>query len=310
MRLLEVIAAPLRFVFPGLAFPERRSYVSRRNLRRVLKERNAAMPKTLSPDRKELNIVYDLAKSASSPFLTKLPLELRQQVYNHALGGHVVHIFLIPARVAHICCTYHADTDFRRNCCLSARYSIVPMSIPIPPSDINVALLLTCRQVYTEALSTLYSSNTFDIDDLSAFNLLATNIPPKGLSAIKSLHVNWYTESPPFQNPITAGKELAPYDHATYLRFWRTLAHKMPALKELRLAISDMGWMRKLELEDPWVQPIKEVKGLQVFESEIVEPNRYRGSHFWEKEQMVNFTNFTARLKNVICRERVRFQEG
>ena len=263
----------------------------------ISKRRSALMPKPQSLTRKEKDLSYNPATNALSPLLNTLPLELRQQIYTYVLGSRVVHIFITPARLAHICCTLHTTPDFTRACCPSARQHVVPESVLIPQSEINVGLLLTCRQIYAETLSILYSSNTFDIDDLSAFNLLAANIPPTGLSAIRCLHLSWSADFPPLQLAETVSTAKAPYDDATYLRFWRTLASQMPALKELRMGITDTWWVRVLELEDPWVQPIKETRGLEVFDMEIVAPSH----HFWKKEQVDEFTH---RLRNVLCKEK------
>ena len=278
---------------PWIALRSRRSCTDDPQER--LKTRTAKIPDALSPKRKELSISYNSAVNASSPLLTKLPLELRQKIYTYALGSHLVHILLTPSRIAHFCCTCPTFTDFNRACCPSARHLIVPKSVPIPPSPIAIALLRTCRQIYAEAIPILYSSNTFDIDDLRAFVLLAGNVPSRGLSAIKSLHLSWSADYPPLQFAATASATKAPYDDATYLRFWDMVASQMPALRELRMAIQDMWWVRTLEVEDPWVQPVKHVKGLDVFELEVVEPS-YR---FWEKGQV---DTFAAELKRVVCR--------
>ena len=63
------------------------------------------------------------------------------------------------------------------------------------------------------------------------------------------------------------------------------------------MAITDRWWLRILELEDAWVQPMKEVNGLEVFEFEIV-AHTYC---FWKKEQV---DEFAGRLRSVLCREK------
>ena len=262
-----------------------------------LKRRTANTPKSLSPNRKEVPNSYNPIINASAPLLTKIPLELRQRIYIYALGSHLVHILLTPSRIAHICCTCPTLTHFSRACYPSARHRIVPESVPIPPSDIAVALLRTCRQIYAEALHFLYSSNTFEIDDLSAFVLLARNMPPRGLSEIRTLHLTWSADYPPLQLEATKPATNVPYDDATYLRFWGVIAGQMPALRELRVGILDTWWVRTLEMEDPWVQPIKQVKGLDVFELDVVEPR----DRFWKKEQV---DAFAADLRSVVCRGR------
>ncbi len=220
---------------PWVGPRSRRSYTD--DPQKRLKERTAKLPEAVSPKRKELSIFYNPAISTASPLLNKLPLEFRRKIYTYALGNHLVHILLTPSRIAHICCTCPTLKDFNRACCHSARHLIVPKSVPIPPSDTAIALLRTCRQICAEALPILYSSNTFDIDDLSAFVLFAGNISPRGLSAIKSLHLSWIADYPPLQFVATESAAKAPYDDATYLHFWNVVASWMPALKALRMVI-------------------------------------------------------------------------
>ena len=71
----------------------------------------------------------------------------------------------------------------------------------------------------------------------------------------------------------------------------------MPALKELRMAIGDMWWVTKLQVEDLWVQPMKQVKGLDVFEIEVVDPSL----RCWEKGQV---DDFAAEMRGIVCGRR------
>ena len=267
--------------------------------RKQRKKRKANMPKSLSPRRTELSLSYDPGINASSTFLGRLPLEVRWKIYKYALGGHLVHITLTPSRITHVCCARAQSTDFARTCAPEARHEFIPQSIPTVPCDIASALLRTCRQIYAEAFMILYSANTFDIDDLSAFVLLAGNIPPRGLAAIKSLQLAWYFVYPPLGTLQAKSPKMAPYDDATYLRFWSILVNQMPALKDLRVAIADVWTLRGLRVEEPWVQPLLKVKGLEVFELQdnLMESNIFDGRKGTDE--------FAARLRTVLCRARV-----
>ncbi|KAF7359057.1 hypothetical protein MSAN_01246700 [Mycena sanguinolenta] len=97
-----------------------------------------------------------MAEQAQNSRLLSLPPELRQLVYEHALGGRLVKIQLAASK-------YHTNYVFA-----STFYQPVdnPDKILLlqhrpPADDIPVALLLSCRQVYLEALPILHRRNTF-----------------------------------------------------------------------------------------------------------------------------------------------------
>lgn len=283
----RIVAAPFMILFSRKSCTE--------DPRHYLKRRTANLPKSRSKRSKDVSLSYDPVINTSSHLLARLPLELRRQIYAYVLGNQVVHILLTPTRIAHVCCASPTHTDFSRTCYPRARQLFVPEPVPIPPSDIAIGLLLSCRQIYAEALPILYSLNTFDFDDLSAFNLFAKNISPSGLSSIKSLHLKWFAGYPPLQFAQTKSPTSAPGDDATYLQFWHVLASQMPALTELRMAIVGSVWVWRLGLQDPWVQPVKQVKGLDVFDLEIVEPLY----NYSSKEQT---EVFASGLRSIVCR--------
>ena len=293
-KLRNAIALP--FLLPYILLHNSRSCTE--DPKKRLKRRNALMPKTLRPGREAVSFSYKPTTNAKSQLLSKLPLEIRQKIYTYALGTNLVHLVLTPHRVAHIICTKSTATDFERECCPSARGCFVPGSIEIAPSDINVRLLRTCRQVYAEVVQILYSTNTFDVDDLSAFNHFAAIAPPVGLSSIRSLHLHWINAYPPLEFIETQSPVEAPYDDTTYLRFWQTTANRMPALRELRLAINDLWDLRGLSMKDPWVQAVKKVSGLTKFELETVSYNQL--IHRLDEEQVITFTD---ELRQVVCRK-------
>ena len=71
----------------------------------------------------------------------------------------------------------------------------------------------------------------------------------------------------------------------------------MPGLRELRIGLQDVWWVRSsLELEAPWVRPVREVRGLDVFEVEIVEEMEVHDLPEWEKS--------AQELRKVVCRGR------
>jgi hypothetical protein len=289
----------LPFLLPFILLSSRRSCTE--DPRKALKRRNKLLPKSLSQNRKAISLSYTIDSWGTSPFLTKLPLELRQKIYRYALGDHLIHILLTPGRITHIRCTSPTPPDLERTCCPSVLNHVTTQLTLIPPSEITALLLRTCRQIYTEALPLLYSTNAFDFDDLSTFNIFAATMPRPGLAAIKTLHLNWFTTFPPLQSPDTVSLENAPHDDGTYLQFWRTVAQHMPALSELHVGIKDTAWVTRFDVGDPWVRPIKEVRGLKVFELRVVTTEQDPSLWGWRPDQV---EGFAEELKGWVCRER------
>ncbi len=70
----------------------------------------------------------------------------------------------------------------------------------------------------------------------------------------------------------------------------------MTGLKELRIGIQDVWWVRGLAVGDAWVGPVKGVRGLKVFEVEVVEVVGGR--------EVVNMEGFVRELRRWVCRGR------
>ncbi|KAJ7310583.1 hypothetical protein DFH08DRAFT_898527 [Mycena albidolilacea] len=91
-----------------------------------------------------------------SSYLFSLPLELRQCIYEHALGGHLVKLRLAASKghkhyvIASMFYMPPEDPD-----------KILNLRVHPPADEIPVALLRSCRQVYLEALPVLHRKNTF-----------------------------------------------------------------------------------------------------------------------------------------------------
>ncbi|KAF2675611.1 hypothetical protein K458DRAFT_397797 [Lentithecium fluviatile CBS 122367] len=92
-----------------------------------------------------------------------------------------------------------------------------------------VALLLSCRQMYTEALEVLYSSTTFVFAipmDIHCFQVTAS---PEGLASVKNLIISFGKIDWPNNGP---------FHQKDGLREWEDTFHsldKMPSLRELQI---------------------------------------------------------------------------
>lgn len=86
---------------------------------------------------------------AQSPFFTKLPLEIRRLIYAHTLGGGSVHLSTPNTEL-------HATGCPSKTC--RCRLFQGKGDLPL---NFGLSLLTTCRKVYSEAIESLYSENTF-----------------------------------------------------------------------------------------------------------------------------------------------------
>ncbi|KAF2491795.1 hypothetical protein BU16DRAFT_128717 [Lophium mytilinum] len=119
----------------------------------------------------------------------------------------------------------------------------------------QMALLQTCRQVYTEAVDLLYSIPTFDFDSCISFTFFAQAVPPQRLDVITSLQTCWSF------GPPTTSIEYAKYEE--YLpRHWYPMCKAimtMKGLRRLRLALQVYVWT----WQDLLLEPLRQLRGLQ-----------------------------------------------
>jgi len=113
-----------------------------------------------------------LAEQPPNCHLLKLPLELRRCIYEYAVGGRVIRLRLrVPfGRTDYphqeVFATYHFDSDDLNGTANKPGE---------PAAGIPLALLLSCRQVYLEALPILHGRNIFHfpVSDFTSIFLAA-----------------------------------------------------------------------------------------------------------------------------------------
>ncbi|KAF8209305.1 hypothetical protein K438DRAFT_1810816 [Mycena galopus ATCC 62051] len=95
-------------------------------------------------------------EQSQSSRLLSLPLELRRCIYDHALGGRLVKLHIAASK-------YHKHYVIFSTCYepVEDPDRILRLLIQPPADAIPVALLLSCRQIYLEALPILHQRNTF-----------------------------------------------------------------------------------------------------------------------------------------------------
>ena len=123
--------------------------------------------------------------------LQKLPIELRILIYSHAIGNDRFRLITIPWKVV-------AAPDSDGNLSMTQEHFHFTPEIARPkrlPSNGN-ALLMTCRQVYSEAVDLLYSGNAFVLHDLQTLATFAESVPRQRLDAIRKLEI--------YYSPVTS----------------------------------------------------------------------------------------------------------
>lgn len=119
----------------------------------------------------------------------RLPLEVRDRIYWMLLGGRLLHIDNIPREdgfhLGHCICQQLSEEEFRQQISLCSRYALrslpeyerphrhsrcCPRNKGFGTQWLDLRVLRTCRQVYREAIFTLWTTNTFSFDVRSAFH--------------------------------------------------------------------------------------------------------------------------------------------
>lgn len=221
------------------------------------------LPIPLPPAHRRLSKLSHIPQQGSSP-LFSLPVEIRLQIYSYVLAPPgVVHLFLRRRRVGHVRCTStNVDIDQARTC-MANQVDVLyeHKHYDFPPSSLTLALLMTCRAIYQEAVDILYTQNVFDVNHPQTFVYFARTVPSQRLASVASLHVTW-------------AHDLHPYYIVDYCDspqhwwgpLWEIAATQMPGLKHLRLRLDGVRYYIGWDTEEHLLQPLLPLRGLQSFE--------------------------------------------
>jgi hypothetical protein len=138
---------------------------------------------------------------------------------------------------------------------------------PGGPSPAAVANLLplpqTCRFIYAEAITLLYTDNTFDVDHVYTLFYLERSILTQRLSEIRCLNFSWR-----FKRYLRAAPR-PPDDLGTWQEACAALA-KLAGLRELTVHLSGtFGPTQKPEALQDWLSVLEALKIIQL-------PNLYK----------------------------------
>lgn len=174
---------------------QRRDYQGRQWLQTHLahsEQKADALPSALIDKQAQSSVRIN---QSQSQLLTRIPIELRLQIWQYAIGNQTFHIINKYRRLGHAVMDadywrqHHAERPSLRACSWMYTYGSLPTTKQL--ADRNLChLLVTCQQIYQEAVALLYSTNTFVVWDLRTVEVLQRCIPLSSWEAIRSLEVN------------------------------------------------------------------------------------------------------------------------
>ncbi|KAI4122487.1 MAG: hypothetical protein LQ341_007299 [Variospora aurantia] len=245
---------------------------------------------------RRLSILPTSKSQTQSAFLTRLPLEVRQDIYTYVLGSNLTHIVCKQGRLAHVRCKHTQEMDHQRLCRTAAIGTCHDeTSMLASTSNGNIALLGSCSQIYNEATDLLYSSNTFDFDHQDLFLFFARSILPSRLASIRCLHLNLKVSS--IKQPFIWADN-APNGWSL---MWEIIGRDMPGLKHLRVRL--VGWTGAPfpTMEDWWMESMLQVKNLKTFRIIFDSPSN-NWSEYGEGV-IVMSTLLDDHIRSMVCSE-------
>lgn len=196
-------------------------------------------------------------------FLSMLPLDIRMIIYDMVLGGMAFHLGNpSESKGGRILCFIckrprNIDDDNHEVCFASSAHR--PSSArreDYAQATGLLPLLVSCRRIYSEAIETLYSSNTFEFwQNQFAFRFLKVMLPPQRLRCIRRFR--WAMQFPHHPNINSRSQrdwsdlfqffanETCGLQHL-YLKLKRN--HPMQALIRETRDDEAVGWLRPIIL--------------------------------------------------------------
>lgn len=170
-----------------------------------------------------------------SSFLARLPYDVRIIIYEMVLGGKVFHCSAQNQKspINHYVCNRpdRIDAEGARHKCSNDVYRQPSLAGDDGARSHTglLALLLTCRKIYSEAIGTLYSSNTFVYSqNFAAFSFLKCMIPRGRLSCIRNFRLHLRIPRHPDLNSRT---------HQDWVQLWHFFGSEMTGLQVLHLEL-------------------------------------------------------------------------
>lgn len=258
--------------------------------------------------------------------LTDLPTEIRLQIWAYVLGGQQhLHFVKSNNRVAHIRCTGIQILPNRFCCPTSIAHSRTLAKyygFELPASDYpldvrqqilqeslssaHFALLRTCQQIYAEAITIPYRSNTFDFDNLETMTSLAATLRPQHLATIRRMSV--HTEWQEFLVFTRHDMDECDFDQISdffvgWSSFWDVVATKMPSLEHLSLRVAAASHLHGTFMSQhvSWTYPMLRKRGLQKLDLHF--------EHVQECDRF-GYDRLFRYVEKLMCRPPIRFSDS
>ncbi|KAF2688442.1 hypothetical protein K458DRAFT_484502 [Lentithecium fluviatile CBS 122367] len=220
--------------------------------------------------------------------LMQLPYELRQIIFRAAVGDSTMHMILKKNKLGHLRCKApsavecplgYNGTTLSRECCWG---TVDSANIWLPLTGDGdegtdgdlLPLLQTCRQIYSESIDLVYSTNCFSFSDLDCLRYFSCTILPRRFDLIRTLDVEWCL-SWPIYDPLSQSLLLSdpalypPHDEATWEETWRIIAD-MPNLRFIRASLLYFYGFRDAGCERKMLAPLRKVTRPQRFEVHLM----------------------------------------
>ncbi|KAH6717536.1 hypothetical protein BKA61DRAFT_288403 [Leptodontidium sp. MPI-SDFR-AT-0119] len=211
--------------------------------------------------------------------LLELPLEIRRQIWSYVLKYHTIHVdfdmFTTRLRCNH-CMSPDPSKCNHGHCAARVKSSEVPPKL--------LCLLQACRQVYTEAIDILYSSNTFVVSNPAVIEYLPLSLQPQSLNTIRTLRFVWEllgNTVPP--TVIHDYPQSLLHIQVMHQEKWRKIwdiISAMEGLHELhvKLFVCDYTWANlNKDAAAYLLEPVKQVTRPELFTITLPFPPMYEG---------------------------------
>ncbi|KAI9662039.1 MAG: hypothetical protein M1831_002954 [Alyxoria varia] len=226
-----------------------------------------------------------------SSLLTRLPAELRLQIWRHVLGDDLIHLVRCRHRIGYRRCLGADGTlrsrggwsehDYCWGECATTVHDGQPKvrkEAPVETARPLLPLVKTCRKVYTEAIPLLYTTNHFSLNHIETLISLHLTLLPHRLSQIRSLTLSWRLTLAPYKVQRSSDSNAAslvigpnvsppPHDLGTWESACAALA-AMTGLRDLHVIIEPRpgnfplgSAPLKPESWKPFLDPLQKVMG-------------------------------------------------
>ncbi|KAJ6567094.1 hypothetical protein B0H19DRAFT_1258248 [Mycena capillaripes] len=186
------------------------------------------------------------AEQPQSCRLLRLPLEVRQCIYEQVLGGRIVYLHFIAFYKVRAACYQPVDYP-----------SVNPQKLDVLVDPLDTTLLRCCRKLYVEAQPILLQRNIFYFPVHQLEMIVLTGLGTHCLPDIRSVYLYHNYRSTQFVPPWAAVFPLLQRMHFTHLMFEFKLDTRIPLIQWFNSYIDI--------LEGTWAQGVLGIRNLYQF---------------------------------------------